>query len=63
VTDSVGSEKDCVRKNIKIEQQFQLWEATLNRGENKPICIKKSFKQNSEKVFREDLLTCTVHFG
>ena len=40
----VGSEKfDCVRKNIKIEQQFQSWwEATLKRGENKPIGIKKS---------------------
>ena len=63
MTDSVGSEKfDCVRKNTKIEQQFQLWEATLKRGENKRICISK-FRQNSEKLFREVLLTCRVHFG
>ena len=55
VTDSVGSEKfDCVRKNIKIEQQFQLWEATLNRGENKPICI-KNFLNKIVKKFLEKI--------
>ena len=39
-----------------------MWEATLKRGENKRICISK-FRQNSEKLFREVLLTCRVHFG